>query len=324
MDILCALLILVIAFCLDYFFGDRLRRLRYPIRLVRCLVKKIECLGYWLIKKNKGQEDNALDQKLIGAFCMGLVAVIVGTVWSLLTYIPCVGYVLLVYFTYLGLNVGALIRPHRKAFHDIENAGRGEAQYALSRIVDEETVNLDRDAMRTRLAKRLAERIPSDVVAPLFWFTVGLMHSATCGLFLLWLYKVVCIAHEVWAPRFGASCVKCILEYIPSWIAVFLLWLISFLTQCHYQQGGTWPGFANIAKQAKGVEDANAGRSMSAIAWLMRAGLCGTARHSQEEVCLGSSQCYPWTQKKLLALEKLVRLTACATVLFLYVLWIIF
>ncbi len=327
MDILCALLVLVIAFCLDYFFGDRLRRLRFPLWFVRCLVKKAECVGSWLITKNKGQEDNSLDQKLIGVFCMVVLAVVVGVLWSLLTLIPCIGYILLVYFIYLGLNTGALVRPHREVFREVENAGRGEAQYALARIVDEETVNLDKDAMRNALAKRLAARIPSDVVAPLFWFTVGFMHSVTCGLVLLWIYKVVCIAHELWAPKFGAACAKYVLEYIPSWIAVFLLWLVNFFTQSHYNQGGTWPGFVNIAKQAKNVQDANAGRSMAAVAWLMRAGLCGKAANAQapqEEVCLGAKECNPWTPKKILALEKLVRITACANVALLCALWLIF
>ncbi len=327
MDMLCAVLVVLLAFCLDYCLGNKKGISRCPMCCVRTLVKKFQRLGYWLISKNKGQEDNAADQKAIGVFCMVIVTAIVACILSLLTKIPFIGYVFFIYFTYLGFNTGSLLKGHKKVFHEVEHSGRGEAQYALARIVDYETTNLDKDSMLTVLAERLAKNVPAAIVAPLFWFMLGLLSSPACALTLLWLYNIVCIAEEVWEPKFGASKVKCVLTYIPAWIAVFLMWLMNFFTQSHYAQGGTWPGFCTIAKQAKSVKDVNGGRSMAALAWLMNAGLwkpIASLQETQERICLGGKECRPWTAKKLLALAKFVRLIAFANVIFLLVLWYIF
>ncbi len=320
MEFLCPLIVLLLSFFLEMRFGAVNAFWHYPVCCVHGLLDLMERLGGWLVTQNKGQEDNVTDQKVISFFCAILALVVMYIVLTIVINIPVIGYAFMFYLTFLGFNCGALLRSHKKLAVEVENDNLAAGQYALSRATGYEVSDLDKEGMRQIIASRLAQNIPNDIVAPLFWFTLGFMNNMECAILSLWTYKVISIAAEKWSDiskrsqhiGFGAAKLHCLLTYLPARFATFVLWLVDFGIQTHYKLGGMWPGFCTIAKQAKSVSNSNAGWTMSAVAWLLNAGIKENAKTEAESPCLGAKTCEPWTEKKMQGLTKLVCVTAYA------------
>ncbi len=327
--------LVVMAFALDISCGDpRLFFLpwKHPVCYVGDFLQRMEKFGRWCITQNKGQEDNACDQKIIGAFCLLVVVLVTAFVAHFLANIPYIGWIIAVYLAYTGLAAGGLVKTSLAVLAKVEHAPLPEAQAALAQLVSRDTAVLDRPALRKSLADTLAENVTDAVVAPLFWLLVGSFGGPACAVATLWAYKAVSTADSMWGYKtkqwinlgYAAAKADDVLAYIPARLSVVFLWITHFFTKTHYAQGGQWPGFCVIAKQAGGMQSPNSGWSMAACAWLLGAGLGGPTQYFGSMVqkpWVGQSPIKDWNEKKLYALAQLVQVTACVAFACLLFVW---
>ncbi len=327
--------LIVIAFVLDVSCGDpRLFFLpwKHPVCYIGDFLKQMEKFGRWCITQNKGQEDNECDQKLIGCFCVLVVVGVTAFVAHFLASLPYIGWIIAVYLAYTGLAAGGLVKTFKKVLGQVEHAPLSEAQAALGQLVSRDTAVLDRPALRKSLADTLAENVSDAVIAPLFWLLVGSFGGFACGVATLWAYKAVSTADSMWGYKtkewktlgYGAAKADDIFAYIPARLAALFIWIAHFFTKTHYAQGGQWPGFCVIAKQAKGMQSPNSGWPMAACAWLLGAGLGGPTQYFGSMVpkpWVGKSPVKEWNERKLLALADLVQATAYVSFVGLLAVW---
>ncbi len=327
--------LVVIAFILDISCGDpRLFFLpwKHPVCYVGNFLQQMERFGRWCIYQNKGQEDNACDQKIIGAFCLLVIVAVTAGIAHFLADLPYIGWILAVYLAYAGLAAGGLVKTYKKVLNQVEHASLAEAQEALGQLVSRDTAVLDRPALRKSLADTLAENITDAVVAPLFWLLVGSFGGPACAVATLWAYKAVSTADSMWGYKtkewinlgYAAAKADDIMAYIPARLAVFFVWISHFFTKTHYAQGGQWPGFCVIKKQAGGMQSPNSGWPMAACAWLLGAGLGGPTQYFGAMVAkpwVGKSPIKDWNERKLQALAQLVKVTAYVSFIVLLGTW---
>ncbi len=333
MDIICAIVFILLVFIAE---------MRYSMAQMNCCVLRccvhsllglMEFVGEWLVAQNKMQEDNVTDQKIISFVCLALGVALAYIIISLLMSLPLVGYLFMLFLAYAAFGTGSLLYTHKKALADVENASLEGAQHSITRLLGYEISGLDKDGMRKILAERLAQNIPTFIIAPFFWFMVGLTSSIECAVLSVWVYTIVRIAAEKWAYGsnlhlgYGADKVLFIMTYIPARLGAFIMCGVNFISQIGFNYGGHWPGFLCVCIQARGVKNTNIGWSLASVAWLLNAGLGGSVASSKEcesQKCFGPSQCLPWTQKKIQGIEKQVRCTSYASLAVLFVLSLIF
>ena len=283
----------VLATALDLLFGDP-QRLPHPVRLIGFLLEYLEPRARaW-----------GLPLRVAGGICVALTAGLSAGLVFLLVHIPLVGLLCAVYFAYAGLALGQLLKEGRKAAWLIESGDLAEARQAVGWLVSRDTTSMEADELRRTLAETLSENMSDGFVCPLFYLCIG-------GPVALWAYKAVSTMDSMWGYRteryneLGWACARMddVLAYIPARLTMLFLLI-----------GGACMGlpwrlaWAHTGRDARQMESPNAGWPMAACAWLLGAGMGGTAVYfgvAKQKPQLGPRE-HPWSPEKLKNLFKLL------------------
>lgn len=291
-----------VAFFLDMALGDPPLPWRHPVTIIGKMLLGLEP---WARRAGASRP--------VGLLCLLLVTGLTGYAVYILTALPMAGMVFSVYFAYAGLATRALLQTCEEIMTVIEEGSLEEAQKALSKVVTRDTGVQDRDTLRKSLADSLSENVTDAVVAPLFWLLLG-------GPVGLWCYKVVSTMDSMWGYKIGkwltlgwaGARMDDVLAYIPARLAVLFLWMAATLARVPQQNGGRWPGFTVIARQAGGMESPNSGWPMAAAAWILGARMGGPTVYFGEMnnkpwVGMPAEEARPWDAARMRALLILVR-----------------
>ncbi|MEG2171850.1 MAG: CobD/CbiB family cobalamin biosynthesis protein [Desulfovibrionaceae bacterium] len=302
-----------VAFFLDMAFGDPPLPWRHPVCIIGNILHGLEP---WARRAGASRP--------VGLACMIFTVTLCAYGVYILTALPVAGLVFSIYFAYAGLATRALLQSCEEILTVIEEGSLEEAQQALSRVVTRDTTVQDRDTLRKSLADSLSENVTDAVVAPIFWLLVG-------GPVGLWGYKVVSTMDSMWGYKidkwrrlgWAGARMDDVLAFIPARLAVLFLWGAGTLAQVPQRNGGRWPGFAVVARQAGGMESPNSGWPMAAASWLLGARMGGPtvyfgALNNKPWVGLPAEEAQPWDAPRLRALLILVRNTGLLAAVCLY------
>ncbi len=194
------------------------------------------------------------------------------------------------YLSWSGLAMGSLLREGRASLkllkkldeEDNTKEDLDKARQSVGMLVSRDTGEMGPADLRRSLAESLSENFCDAFLAPFFWLCVG---GPTYGPVALWAYKSVSTLDSMWGYKsekwrdFGWAAAKAddLLAYIPARLSAFVLWLGAL---GHFK--GRWPGWKQIAKEARSMESPNSGWSMSVVAWLMQTRMGGPTPYKGE------------------------------------------
>jgi adenosylcobinamide-phosphate synthase len=209
-----------------------------------------------------------------------------------------------VYLAYAGLALGQLLKEGRKAARLIESGNLAAARQAVGWLVSRDTTSMGVDELRRTLAETLSENVSDGFVCPLFYLCIG-------GPVGLWAYKAVSTMDSMWGYRteryneLGWACARMddVLAYIPARLTMLFLLIAGACL------GLPWRlAWAHAGRDARQMESPNAGWPMAACAWLLGAGMGGTAVYFgkvKQKPALGPHK-QVWSPEKLATLLKLL------------------
>jgi adenosylcobinamide-phosphate synthase len=297
-----------LAFLLDARFGDPALPWPHPACLVGRLLNNLEARG------RAGEKVGCA--RLSGCACLLALVLCAALAVRVCVALPVLGAALALYFAWAGLALGSLLAAGREVIGHVETSTVPEARKALSGLVSRDVSAMERPLLRKTLADTLSENFTDAFLAPYFWLLVA-------GPVGLWCYKAVSTGDSMWGyvteqwRRLGWAFARCddALAYIPARLSVLVLWATDRLCRAVpalRQWDGPWPGFVQIARQARGMPSPNSGWSMAACAWLCNARMAGPSVYFGalvDKAWMGPPEktAAPWDEARLRALLALLR-----------------
>ena len=180
------LLVLCIAFILDYLLGDP----SFPVHPVVWIGR----LTRWLEDRIRPLCERT-QQHLFGRLIVGgivntvLVCLISGLVpWAVLAVlyrlIPPVGVVLEIWWCARLLAARSLQKEGMAVYSELKDGSLAGARQALSRIVGRDTAHLDESETARAAVETVAENTSDGIIAPMLFYAIG-------GLPLMFVYKAI-------------------------------------------------------------------------------------------------------------------------------------
>ena len=296
----------LLALALDLAFADP-RRLPHPVQAIGFLAGKMEAFCRRRFKP-----------LLAGAVAFVLVVLHIWVGARLMMRIPVAGWLCAIYLCWSGLALGGLLREGRAALAVIERGSADEARASVQMLVSRDTSAMNENDLRRSLAESLSENLNDAFIAPFFWLLI----AGPAG---LWAYKAVSTLDSMWGYKtepwlyFGRTAARA--DDVMAWLPARLTALFLYLAGSIMRLTASWPGLAEVTRQAKQMSSPNAGWPMAAAAWLHTAEMGGPTVYNGEIVDkprLGPKN-QPWTQEKLETLIRHIRLAGILGALFMWV-----
>lgn len=265
------LIYILTSVCIAYIFNRNIANIPW-IPNVACFV---EWLVNFLQKHLWNRNDASIKQKISGIICIifaMLIAIVVPTVLIFMTFFLFHGVDWLIHtlVCYQILNLRHIRDKARRVYNALLNEELKEAQYELSKFIEVDVSNLNREEIINDTVSAIAVKSTGEVVSPLFFMCIG-------GAPLACLHKVV----WVMAEKFGSQC----LEYQYFGMAAtkvnnFLNWLPArvnalCLIYSTYLLGYSMKSARRIFKRDHNKNGINSGYSQSVIAGALNIKLGG-------------------------------------------------
>jgi adenosylcobinamide-phosphate synthase len=263
----------LLAFLLDFLLADP-DFPPHPVRAIGKLADRLE-------RPARRMGNRVTGPLLAGGLALLLLLAAAGGLVAALTRLPSgLGALAAVYFSWAGLALGGLIREGEKALAAVRKAGENpaclpEARTAVQMLVSRDCADMPLADLYRALAESISENFNDAFVAPYFWLCLG-------GPVALWLYKTASTMDSLWGYRnerflyFGRAAARLddALAFVPARLSALLLYLTALRGHAPgaLRPGRAcpprWPGWKNVARDARQSASPNAGWPMAVAAWL--------------------------------------------------------
>ena len=221
------LVLIYIAFIVDYFLGDP-RRLYHPVMAIGWFIKKFENA---VLRKNRSKKF----LRISGFFLwlttvLGTFFIVILILWIGNLIHPVLGTILTVILLWLGIAANSLKKESSKVMVSLQREDMPKAREYLSYIVGRDTLDMDSPSIIKATVETVSENTSDGVIAPLFYAFLG-------GAPLLWAYKAVNTLDSMVGYKndkyedFGYYSAKLddVFNYIPARITALFMMLASLL-----------------------------------------------------------------------------------------------
>lgn len=201
-------------FLLDLIFKDY-EIWPHPVRFIGKLLEKLE---------NISRTQTKVPLRVAGIISLIFTCALVGMLVFLVTSLPVIGVLFIIYFAYAGLSLGGLIEKGREVLDLCKENKIKEAREKLSYLVSRDTSNMDHKDILKSLAETLSENINDG------FFLLHFFYLIVGGPVLLWVYKTVSTMDSMWGYKnhrwrelgWAGARMDDIFGYIPARITFFL------------------------------------------------------------------------------------------------------
>ena len=260
--ILESILVIALALGFDFAFGDPKNKY-HPTVWIGTLIAKLTPFA-----KNQ----NALIEKIGGIFVVGITALVVVTILSILELgistisIDWVYFVTVVIIGALLLKTTIALRGmERHAMAVVESLNQDNLDSArenLSMIVKRNTKDLDKNHVISGVLESISENTVDGITGPMFYYAIFGLPGA-------FVYRVVNTADSMIGYKtnifknvgwFAATC-DSVLNYIPSRLTGLIMILSAAILQNNWKES-----YTIMKRDGKKTESHNAGYPMAALA----------------------------------------------------------
>lgn len=258
---------LLIAFVLDYIFGDP-RWFPHPVRGIGFVIAKTEAFARKTIT----------NERLAGTLT-GLVSIIItiAVVWGSIAYASLFGefwkHVVSILWLYFGISTRDLCKAVMEVYTELKKSNMIRARFALSMIVSRNTKEMDETAISRAAIETVVENTVDGIISPLFFAMLG-------GPVAMWAFKAISTGDSMLGYKnkkyqyFGTFAAR--LDDVANWIPARLMFIL-FPISALFLKLNPWQCLKVALRDRKIHSSPNAGIPEAAAAGALEVSLGGPA-----------------------------------------------